>query len=165
MHGSNIFNQLIYLLKPDSTYSSAIWAYGGSSLPRLRFHTPNQLRRFLSAFLKVNPNRIPLAREAGTAEPQYTWLLRVRPVGHRSRDDLEKAWSVFPGLRVVMEQRHTLNSERYPDGVAHLRLVNMRKEKRQRRIKGSKALRRVLHICAVVAGSDKLLEGDPHASG
>ena len=129
------------------------------------FHTPDQLRRFLSAFLKVNPNRIPLAREAGTAEPQYTWLLRVRPVGHRSRDDLEKAWSVFPGLRVVMEQRHTLNSERYPDGVAHLRLVNMRTGKRQRRIKGSKALRRVLHICAVVAGSDKLLEKDPKGSG
>ena len=153
------------------------------------FHTPDQLRRFLSAFLKVNPNRIPLAREAGTAEPQYTWLLRVRPVGHRSRDDLEKAWSVFPGLRVVIEQRQTLNLQRYPDGVAHLHLAkmrkrirrtlnsrphpdgvahphpgNMRKGRRKARINGSKAIRRALHICAIVAGSDELLEGGPKAS-
>ena len=128
------------------------------------FHTPDQLQRFLSAFLKVDPNRIPLAREAGTAEPPYTWLLRVRPVGHRSRDDLEKAWSVFPGLRVVMEQRQTLNSRRYPDGVAHLHLANMRKRRRKARINGSKALRRTLHICAIVAGSDELLNAPPHAS-
>ena len=31
------------------------------------FHTPDQLQRFLKAFLKVNPSSIPLAREAGSA--------------------------------------------------------------------------------------------------
>ena len=104
-------------------------------------------------------------------------------------------WSVFPGLRVVIEQRQTLNLQRYPDGVAHLHLANMRKRKpktlkrktlnsrqhsggvahpepanmrkrrRKARINGSKALRRALHICAIVAGSDELLKAPPHASG
>ena len=72
---------------------------------------------------------------------------------------------MFPGLRIVMEQRQTLNSRRYPDGVAHPHPANMRKRERKARINGSKALRRALHICAIVAGSDELLERDPHASG
>ena len=129
------------------------------------FHTPDQLQRFLSALSQSRSEpHSTRARSGGPRKPPYTWLLRVRPVGHRSRDDLEKAWSVFPGLRVVMEQRQTLNSRRYPDGVAHLHLANMRKRRRKARINGSKALRRTLHICAIVAGSDELLNAPSHAS-
>ena len=71
---------------------------------------------------------------------------------------------MFPGLRVMMEQRQTLNSRRYPDGVAHLHLVNMRTRRRKDRINGSKALRRTLHICAIVVGTDELLNAPPRAS-
>ena len=104
----------------------------------IRFHSPEELRRFLECFVeaRVVPNR--------------RWLIEVAPPAARSADELIASWTVFPKVSVRILGRAVRKRGKFQHGIASLYLQKAPSPRAAGSRDTSSVPRYVLHMLSIL---------------